>query len=301
MKVSVVMTTYNGEKYLKQQIDSILTQTFPAEELIVCDDCSSDGTVTILEQYRQKKLLTYVVNARRLGLIGNFKKAVSMAAEKNFVALCDQDDIWLPDKLAVSLTPFERMDTKLPCLVHTDLILTDERENVLNWSFKNERGQSGYKHNLQTLLFANFVTGCTVVMNPVLRHFFTDMPDDIRYHDAWIALVAYSFGIAVEIPTPTIRYRKHDNNLSIVAGTKPRNRYRSIFNELRKSFLGKDDFLWAQFETVFKFYTQYQTRIAPDDRIYFEKFLQLRHKSYFIKKIAFGSVVRKYALNTNGL
>jgi len=296
MNISVVMTTYNGEKYLKEQIDSILSQTLPPRELIVCDDCSSDGTAAILEQYHKKQLLTYIVNESQLGLIGNFKKAVSLASEDNYVALSDQDDIWLPEKLKSSATLLEQMDNNVPCLVHTDLTLIDGQNSVLNKSFKDELAQNGYKHNLQTLLFANFVTGCTVLMNPKLRYSFADMPDDIKFHDAWIALFASAFGAMAEISAPMVRYRKHENNVSIAVNTKSRNRYRSTAEQLLKAFRGQDDFLSLQLQTARRFYMQYSSSMLPDIKGHFEQFLNLEQKPYVFKKLAFRKVVRQFRI-----
>lgn len=297
MKISVVMTTYNGEKYLEQQIESILSQSLLPAELIVCDDCSTDGTAAILEKYQQRRLLTYIVNPQQLGLIGNFKKAVSLAAKDNYVALADQDDIWLPGKLAASAALMQKMDQSSPCLVHTDLILVDEELKVLNPSFMNERGQHQYHHNLETLLFANFVTGCTMLMNQKLRQFFTEIPGDVRFHDAWIALAAATFGHIEEIATPMIRYRKHGNNLSIAAGTKPRNRYRSTMNEIINAVKGSDDFLIDQLETASRFYEHYHLKMEPYKLLCFEQFLSLRPKPYLIKKIVYRRTVRRFAIN----
>jgi glycosyltransferase involved in cell wall biosynthesis len=296
MKISVVMTTYNGGKYLEQQIESILAQTLQPAEFIVCDDCSADGTVAILEKYSKLHRLTYAVNEKQLGLIDNFRKAVALAASDNYVALSDQDDEWLPDKLERSAALLQKMDQSLPCMVHTDLILVDEQGNVLNNSFRNELGQANYQHNLQSLLFGNFVTGCTMMINPELKRFFAEMPGNIRFHDAWIALAAFTFGETAEVLEPTIRYRKHDNNLSITAGTKPRNRYRSTMDQLIKAINGKDDFLSLQLETARKFYDQYHFDMTADKKAYFERFLDLASKPYFIKKIAFGRMVRHFKL-----
>lgn len=296
MKISVVMTTYNGEKYLKEQIDSILLQTLLPDEIIICDDASTDGTVAILEQYKDVRGLRYVINQKQIGLIRNFKKAVSLAKEENHVALCDQDDIWLPDKLLCSVQELQMMDQSVPCMVHSDLIWIDEYENILNHSFQNERRQSDYEHNLNTLLFANFVTGCTVMMNPTLRRLFEEMPDDIKFHDAWIALAASVFGLIVEVPDPTVRYRMHGMNLSISASNKPRSRYRIIFDEVIKSLLGKDDFLELQLQTARRFYDQYSNVMDFDIRRCFEQFLLLEHKSYFYKKLAYRSIVRKFRI-----
>lgn len=294
MKVSVVMTTYNGERFLREQIESILSQTLQPDEIIVCDDCSSDGTVAILKQYKHIKGFSYVVNEQQLGLIRNFKKAVSLAAKDNYVALSDQDDIWLPDKLMRSAELLNKLDHLLPCMIHTDLIWVDEEQNILNLSFQNERRQSGYQHNLQTLLFANFATGCTIVMNPLLRGYFEEMPDNTKFHDAWIVLAASVFGLVGEIAEPTIKYRRHGNNLSIAANTKAPNRYRQILNEVIESLRGNQDFLELQLKTARQFYAQYQEVMHPDMAKYFEEFLRLEHKSYFYKKLAFRKMVRAF-------
>lgn len=296
MKISVVMTTYNGEKYLNQQIDSILSQTLQPDEIIVCDDCSTDGTVAILEQYKHIGGFKYVVNNQQLGLIRNFKKAVSLAAKVNCVSLSDQDDIWLPDKLSRSAEVLGTLDHLLPCMVHSDLILVDEQQNVLNRSFQHERRQNGYRHNLQTLLFANFATGCTILMNPSLRMYFEEMPDTIKFHDAWIVLAASVFGMVGEIAEPTIKYRKHGGNLSIAADTKPTNRFRQILTELMKSFAGNDDFLALQFQTARCFYQMYKSMMTAETSAYFERFLTLEHKSYMYKKLAFRQTVKQFSI-----
>jgi len=296
MKISVVMTTYNGERYLEEQIDSILTQTLHPAELIVCDDQSTDGTVAILEKYQRQEKLVFVKNPQRLGLIKNFKKAVSLATAGNYVALSDQDDHWLPDKLEKSAALLQKMDENLPCLVYSDLILVDEQGKILNHSFKNEQGQGGYEENLETLCFRNFVTGCTILMNPTLRPFFAAIPDNVLFHDDWIALAAFTFGKVDALPMATVRYRKHSSNLSIATGTKPRNRYRSLLEQLLKVFKGRDDFMSHQFIVVRRFYNQYYLAMAPDKRLTFEKFLKMEFKSYFIKKLAFRRAVKRYQL-----
>jgi glycosyltransferase involved in cell wall biosynthesis len=296
IKIAVVMTTYNGESYLEQQIESILSQSLSPDTLIVCDDRSTDSTVEILDKYQRQGKLTYVVNAEQLGLIENFKKAVSLAPQDAYVALSDQDDQWLPDKLEQSARILlEIEDPGLPCMVYTDLMLVDETDRVLNQSFRNELGQDRYHHNLQTLLFGNFVNGCTVLMNPVLRARFAEIPGDIRLnHDGWMALQAYAFGKAQELKIPLVRYRKHNTNVSIAAGTKPRNRYRSTFQQIFNSLTGNDDFLSAQLETVTRFYQTYQTELSATNSDYFRHFMSLQNKHYILKKLAFRKTVKRF-------
>ncbi|HEY0245243.1 MAG TPA: glycosyltransferase family 2 protein, partial [Mucilaginibacter sp.] len=289
--------TYNGEKYLDQQIASILRQTLKPAELIVCDDRSTDGTIAILEKYRQQSLLSYEVNTSRLGVIENFKKAVSLATPGNYISLSDQDDQWMPDKLEKSAKLLETIDDKqLPCMVYSDLMLVDQDENILNMSFWNEVGQQErYQHNLQTLLFGQFVNGCTMLMNPALGQMFKYIPDKVRFHhDDWIAVAAFAFGKVLSIKEPLVRYRKHDNNVTIKANTKPRNRYRTIMEQLFKVIKGEDDFLSIRFELARLFYNEYASTMPAEVRQCFEKFLQLENASYFTKKLAFRKVVKKF-------
>lgn len=292
------MATYNGERYLEQQLQSILSQTLKPAEIIICDDVSTDGTVAILEKYKQEGRLTYVVNNHQLGLIDNFKKAVSLVAEGNYVALCDQDDEWLPQKLEQSAALLQKIeDPKQPSMVYTDLMLVDENDKILNPSFRSELGQDKYQHNLETLVFGNFVNGCTMLINPPLAKLFAAIPNNVRLnHDGWIALVAFTFGKTASIPTALVRYRKHNNNLSIAADTKPRNRFRSVTNEIIEALKGNQDFLSPQFETVSRFYELYKNEISADKRQIFERFLNLKHKPYLFKKLAFAKIVRKFGL-----
>lgn len=297
MELSVAMATYNGEKYLSKQLDSIISQTLKPAEIIVCDDNSTDSTANILTHYQQNQKLNYEVNPARLGLIRNFKKAVSLA-KGDYIALSDQDDEWMPEKLAQTVSLLKEIEkTELPCLVYSDLLYVDEQGNILNHSFRSEYGQDKYQHNLQTLLFSNFVTGCTIVMNKKMALYFAAMPDDVRFHDEWIALVAFTFGRAASVDKPLVRYRRHANNLSIANDTKPRNRFMSVVNQLKAALNGKDDFLETQFGIIKRFYQQYAKDMSIEKKALFDDFLRLENRSYITKKLAFRKVVTKFKVN----
>lgn len=297
MEVSVVMATYNGEKYLAKQLDSVLSQTLKPAEIIVCDDNSTDSTAKILTHYQQDQKLNYEVNPARLGLIRNFKKSVSLA-KGDYIALSDQDDEWMPEKLAQTVSLLKEIEEpELPCLVYSDLLYVDEQGDILNNSFRSEYGQDKYQHNLQTLLFSNFVTGCTIVMNKKMASYFAEMPDNVRFHDEWIALVAFTFGKTASIDKPLVRYRRHANNLSIANDTKPRNRFMSVVNQLKTALNGKDDFLETQFGIIKRFYQQYAKDMSIEKKAFFDDFLRLENKSYITKKLAFRKVVTKFKVN----
>lgn len=290
------MATYNGEKYLEQQIQSILNQSLPPSEFIVCDDCSTDGTVAILEKYAQQHKLRYVVNDHQLGLVANFKKAVALADDANYIALSDQDDEWLVDKLEKSAALMQQIDDpQIPCMVYTDLILVNQHDEVLNPSFRNERGQHHYQHNLETLFFSNFVNGCASLINPELKRRFAEIPDDVLLnHDVWMALTALTFGKAEYLPLPLVKYRKHENNVSISGNVKPKNKYRSAFKELLVSVKGKKDYLSAEFITTRRFYNRFSNDMTANKKQAFKNFLALQQKPYIIKKLAYRNTLKKY-------
>jgi glycosyltransferase involved in cell wall biosynthesis len=298
MKISVVMATYNGAKYLEQQIQSILNQTLKPNEFIVCDDGSTDETAIILEKYAQQGKLSYVVNSRQLGLIANFKKAVALASNNHYTALSDQDDVWLPEKLEKSAQLLRQIDNPaIPCMIYSDLILVDENNTVLNTSFRNERGQMGYQYNLETLLLNNFVNGCTTLFNPELKRRFSEIPDNVLLnHDSWMALLSFTFGRSAYIPLSLVRYRKHESNASITGDVKAKSRYHSIINEFVDSIKGQKTFLSSEFETAQRFYNCYAIEMTEDKRQSFKKFLSIQHKPYIFKKLFYRKMLNKFRL-----
>lgn len=285
--ISVAMATYNGSKYLTEQLDSILSQTLRPAEIIVCDDQSTDNTAEILEEYRSRGLLNYYINDQRLGFIGNFKKAVSLCNPANYIALSDQDDIWLPSKLILASKYMKNIDeTDSPAIVYSDLILVDQDKNLINPSFRSELGQGGYIYCLETLFFGCFVNGCTMLMNPAMRSYFPTIPDQgALNHDTWISMIAYTFGNADIVPEPQVYYRSHANNATEVGDFKRKGRLKRLFSEIIHS-LKKNDLFEDQISFASEFYNTFQERLSPEQKSLFVRFINLKGKSWLHKKIA---------------
>jgi len=285
--ISVAMATYNGEKYLEEQLDSILSQTLKPSEVIVCDDQSTDGTREILEKYQQKGLIKYFVNDKRLGFIGNFKRAVSLTSPENYIALSDQDDIWLPAKIQAAAELLLKIEgTERPAMVYSDLVLVDEEKNLLNKSFRNELGQGGYIQCLDTLLFGSFVNGCTMLMNPNMRKYFSSIPEDgALNHDTWMTLIAYTFGDVAVIPDSLILYRRHRNNATDLGNFHKMGRFNRLWTEVLSSFK-KNDLFEDQISFVGEFYNTFHQKLNSEQKVLIQKFLKLKGKSYLEKKIA---------------
>ncbi len=288
--VSVAMTTFNGEKFLARQLDSIFSQTLLPKEIVICDDCSTDNTIEILKAFSRNAPVdfTYHQNETQMGVTANFKKAVSLTTPGNYIALSDQDDIWLPQKLERSVQALVNIDNQItPALVYSDLIMIDGDENILNTSVNNVLAHDKYVHCLSTLLFGNFVLGCTVVMNEKMKQFFKDIPDNTPFnHDSWLSLIGFSFGKTACMPEAFIHYRKHDANISFTDQEYRKSRTGRIWNHL-KSILTNQDFLEKQIILAKSFLEKYEPELNPEQRALFANFTSLENASYLRKKIAF--------------
>jgi glycosyltransferase involved in cell wall biosynthesis len=284
--ISVAMATYNGEKYLEEQLDSILSQTLKPVEIIVCDDQSTDRTREILEKYSNRGLLSYYVNEKRLGFIGNFKRAVSLCTKENYIALSDQDDVWLPNKLGQAAVCLQKIEDKqVPAMVYSDLILVDQDKNLINPSFRDELGQGGYDYCLETLFFGCFVNGCTMLMNPAMRAYFSTIPENgALNHDTWMSMIAYTFGKADLLPESQIYYRSHLNNATDVGDFRRKGRFTRLFSEIVRAFK-KNDLFEDQISFASEFYEVFQDKLSKEQDELFKRFLKLKGKSYLEKKI----------------
>jgi len=218
VKVSVVVCTYNGEKYLREQLQSIRDQTRPPDEIIISDDGSTDSTLQIVAEFTSStsgpQTPVWRVATRRtpLGVSGNFASALA-AARGEFIALSDQDDVWEPDRLEKGLAHFH--DGAL--LVHSDATLIDASGCPTGTLMSALRLTSSERRNLLSgraltaLLRRNVVTGATTMIRSPLLEQALPIPEG-WVHDEWLALVAAVQGGVVFHQDPLIRYRQHGNN-----------------------------------------------------------------------------------------
>ena len=219
-RISIALCTYNGERFLKEQLDSFVQQTLPPYELVVCDDCSSDSTCEILEKFSQTAPFPVRIfrNEYTLGLIKNFSKAASLC-QGEYLAFSDQDDFWLPDKLEACFRVINKAELEygknIPLLVHSDLRLIDNENRVIALSCMKVRHMRHVDVDpLNTLLVRNYVSGCTSLCNKILIKESLPFPDIITNHDGWVALNAASRGRVLFIPEAKVLYRQHAFNVT---------------------------------------------------------------------------------------
>lgn len=213
--ISIAMATYNGGKYIEEQLDSIYNQTYPNLEVVVCDDGSTDNTPEILNRYVQEKGLRFYPNPERLGYIKNFERAMGLC-EGEFIALSDQDDVWLPEKLQ---TLYDNIGENL--LIHGDLSIvspTNEmvQESAHQYYFKEEypyifldaENQRRFQMTRKSLC-----QGCTFLMRRKLMEISLPFPET-EIHDLWLPFVAGNEHSIKYLPLPLTRWRLHGNNTS---------------------------------------------------------------------------------------
>ncbi|HFZ6716187.1 TPA: glycosyltransferase family 2 protein [Streptococcus agalactiae] len=232
MKVNILMATYNGEKFLAQQIESIQKQTFKEWNLLIRDDGSSDKTCDIIRNFTAKDSRIRFINENEhhnLGVIKSFFTLVNYEVA-DFYFFSDQDDVWLPEKLSVSLEATKHKASDVPLLVYTDLKVVNQELNILQDSMI--RAQSHHANTtLLPELTENTVTGGTMMINHALAEkWFT--PNDILMHDWFLALLAASLGEIIYLDLPTQLYRQHDNN---VLGARTMDKRFKILREGPKS------------------------------------------------------------------
>ncbi len=234
--VDILLATYNGEKYLKEQIDSILSQTYTEFRLLISDDCSTDTTRQILEEYRKKdkRIVLYFQN-ENLGIIRNFEFLLKKV-ENEYYMFSDQDDIWKKDKIEKSIKRLEETNSDL---VYTDLEVVDEKLNIIYnsyWKLKGIYRKIKKYNNFESLYLNNFVTGCTIISKKSLINSFLPLPNTSKYvlHDYWIPLIISQKGKIEYIEEPLIKYRQHKNNK---IGSKKRSDEIDSLDEIRKLFI----------------------------------------------------------------
>jgi len=219
-RVTIIMATYNGEKYLEEQIESILSSTYREFKLYIVDDGSKDSTMEILNLYKMRypDIIHISRNETNMGVTLNFLNAI-IKTTSEYIMLCDQDDVWKKDKIARTMKRMKQMEVQfgkdMPVAVFTDAYVTDSRLNIIHESFFRSGRLNPGLTDLPHMLMENKLIGCTVMINGAVRKILQSkpLPKHARYHDGWLGLIAASFGKISFIPEPTLFYRQHEGNV----------------------------------------------------------------------------------------
>lgn len=216
--VSIAMCTYNGERFIKEQLESILSQSYKNLEIIITDDCSCDNTREIIKNFSLKdSRIKYFFNEKNLGFIKNFEKSISLCTG-DYIALSDQDDIWVDEKIEIFLDKIR--DSKL---IYSDALLIDDKSNFLQ-----DRLIVPHKNPISgssplSFLFTNCVSGNTLMFERTLLKDILPMHNNLAFHDTWIALIASTKGSIVYHEKPLTLYRRYDDQVTVQREGKYKN------------------------------------------------------------------------------
>lgn len=234
-KVDILLATYNGEKYLQEQIESILNQTYTNFRLLISDDCSSDKTLEIIEEYAKRdNRIVIFKNEENLGIVRNFEFLMCQVTSKYFM-FSDQDDIWKKDKIEKSVDKIEEGYG----LVYTDLEVVDNNLEVMYesyWKLKGFDKKVRRYSNFDSLYLNNYITGCTVISKKEYIEKVLPIPKNTSYvlHDYWLPIIVSQEAKLGYIDEPLIKYRQHKNNK---IGSKKKSDSLNSLDEIRNLFL----------------------------------------------------------------
>lgn len=288
--VAICLATYNGEKYIAEQLDSIINQKYKDFHIFIRDDGSSDHTVEILNEYQCKHsdIISVIKDTRLKGGSSkeNFASILKWISEKynfNYFMFSDQDDIWLDDKIQLGMTRIKEEEQKYkgPILVHSDLKVVDENLYILGESFFKYRALNVNKKDINHILVQNNVTGCTMLWNKKQNDIIDISNNCVAMHDWWITLTAATFGRIVYISKPTILYRQHGNN--VVGATKV-NTIGFIIKRLTGSAHVRETLELSVVQAQ-AFLNTYQNEMSDDQKKIYEVYSDLLNHNKVIKII----------------
>lgn len=215
--VSVAMATYNGAKYLAEQLDSILGQTYSPIEIVITDDCSADNTVAIIKEYQSRySNIIFYPGDKNVGVTAAFERAISYCTG-SFIALADQDDVWEKDKIECLVNAIGKEDA-----VYSDSLLVDHEGNSLNKPFSSLMTLQPY-YTGTPFLMGNCIPGHTIMMRSDFAKKIMPFPRNIMF-DRWISYCAAGNNGIAYVPKTLVRYRQHDNNTIGVKRSKNQKR-----------------------------------------------------------------------------
>ncbi|MCQ9628121.1 glycosyltransferase family 2 protein [Cetobacterium somerae] len=278
-KIDILLSTYNGENFLEEQLNSIVKQTYENWKIIIRDDGSTDKTVEIIKKYmkRYPKKIKVIENNGNLGAAKSFMSLINYSNSDYFM-FCDQDDYWLEDKIEITLKKMlelEKKNKNKPILIHTDLKVVNQNLDEISSSLWSYQGVNPKIKNYRKLIVENNITGCTVMLNKNIKKYLKnyDIKKYIIMHDWFLGVLVAKLGVIDFVEKATILYRQHGKNDT---GAKKNNILIKILSLKKINFkLEIIEKLKKQSETIFD--------ILEEEAIL--SFSNIKEKKFLLRKI----------------
>lgn len=207
IRVSVAMATYNGEKYIKEQIESILNNLKENDELVISDDGSKDNTKSIIEEFQKSDKRVKLFDGPKKGVKQNFANAIQNC-NGEYIFLSDQDDVWENEKVKKVLATFEKENSTL--VIHNCEIVNENLQKSEKTFFEFRNSGRGIWKNI----WKNTYIGCCMAFKSKIKDKILPIPNDIEMHDQWIGVINERYGKSYFLDECLIKYRRHENNVS---------------------------------------------------------------------------------------
>jgi len=286
--VQILLSTFNGEAWLNALWDSLLAQHWKNWQLLIRDDGSSDQSWDIIQywQLNYPKKAIVLRDNEHVGSKESFNRLVA-ASTANYLCFCDQDDVWLPEKIQAQMIEMRFQERKqkenTPLLVHSDLLVTDEALNTVHSSFWRFR-KFKIRQSKQQCLVQNTVTGCACLFNRSAAELAFPIPPAAMEHDRWLALSVHWFGYIAVLPLALVKYRQHNKN-QIGAYQQVKSISQSVV-------------AWSQQAEVFLL--KYADQFNDCERAYLTDFASLHRKNRWQRrKILWKNKIRKQGFLPN--
>jgi glycosyltransferase involved in cell wall biosynthesis len=272
--VTVLLSTYNGAPYIGEQLDSIINQSYKNIKIIVRDDGSKDGTQDVLREYEEKGLIQ-AIYGDNMGVTKSFFWLLANAGEADYYSFAEQDDVWLPQKLERAIERLEKEDNNIPQIFASAYDFYDSQMKFIGPGPRITHPNS----LVRTLVVTHIYLGFTMVINPATKKLIDDS-DTVNmelscYHDYWLTLIGLSLGNIIYDPEVTIKYRRHENNVST---------FKTDFWEIQKDRIQKFIFgneLKSYQDSSIDFYKLYRGLMKEEVRKKFRLFM--KHRRYSMK------------------
>lgn len=296
-RITVLLSTYNGEKYLQEQLDSLFAQSYKNFEIIARDDGSTDNSLAILKAYG----ITLLETNQNLGAKKSFEALLEFGLQNkksDYFMFCDQDDVWESDKIEKSCLKIEEIENNhldMPVLVHTDLKVVDTKLSTVYRSFWEYEHIIPRHNSFNRLLMQNTITGCTMIINKKLAEKCLPIPEESIMHDWWIGLVASKFGVIGYVKEATINYRQHSSN---TIGAKKFN-HLTVFKKAWDLLFHKNLYLkhlHSNLAQAKAFLETYPSQLDQATKEMLQDFIKMEEKSFWQKR----SILLKHKLLKQG-
>lgn len=279
-KVAVLISTYNGEKYIKEQLDSILNQTYKNIEIVIRDDGSKDSTVKVIKEYQSKHQNIILKEEENVGFIQSFFKLLELA-DADYYAYCDQDDFWFENKIELAVQELDKADNSKPNMVFGNSDYYNEKMEFL------KKGEEHKTYSFKNSLYECVAQGMTMTINKTTRDYIlSNIPDKCLFHDWWTYMICTGLGEVFYNDQTVVKYRRFEKN-----ATAEGQNFIKIFMWRIKKLISDNGFKDIRIQQL-EFKKMYYDKLSKENQKILDIFIQEKYnffkairKAFYPKKL----------------